>query len=495
MSRMDEDAARNVLLVRAIETADSAHQHLTEDDRRYASRTAAEMARWQANASGTAPSADYFLGKRAELLITRLGERQPIARAARALAWRPWIGVVLPLVAFLLGAGVEHIADRRHINILAFPLMAIVVWNLLVYALLLTRLGLHAVGRTPDAAGLRRWIATVGQRSLRAGSGPLSGAFGAFGAEWAKAVARLAALRAGRVLHLAAALFAIGAVAGLYVRGLVFEYRAGWESTFLEAPAVHAILSFFLTPAANFLGIPFPSVAEIAALRFPAATAGENAARWIHLYAVTVSAVVIAPRLALALLAAWRERRLSNRIAIDLDTPYFRRLLGPFARGTVRLRVVPYSYTVDEASIAGLRAVAGRLLGDDAELLLSPSVAYGAERNARDGLALADPQVPLTIALFSLAATPEGENHGAFIDALRAALAEGSKSQFAVIVDEAGYRRRLGEQAAERLAERRQAWQSFCAARGLAVTCVDLSAPDLARVERELDAAQAAHST
>jgi hypothetical protein len=488
---MDEDAARNVLLVRAIETADSAHHHLTEDDRRYASRTAAELARWQANATGTAPSPDFFLGKRAELLVTRLAERQPVARAARALSWRPWIGVVVPLAAFLVGAGVEHIADRKHINILAFPLIAIVLWNVLVYALLLVRLALHAFGRT-DVTGLRRWIAAVGQRSLRAGTGPLSGAVGVFGAEWARTVAPLAAVRAARVLHLAAALLAVGAVAGLYVRGLVFEYRAGWESTFLEAPTVHAILSFFLSPAANVLGIPFPSVAEIAALRFPSAT-GANAARWIHLYAATVGALVIAPRLMLAFVAAWRERHLSGRVPVDVDAPYFRRLLGPFARGTVRLRVVPYSYTVDEASIAGLRAVAGRLLGDDAELLLSPTIAYGAERSAHEGLELADPQVPLTIALFSLAATPEGENHGAFIDALRVALAHGRKSRFAVIVDEAGYQRRLGAQAAERLAERRQAWQSFCAARGITVACVDLSDPDLATVERELDAALAAH--
>jgi hypothetical protein len=44
----------------------------TEDDRRYASRTAAELARWQANAAGTRLVRDLFLGKRAELLITRL---------------------------------------------------------------------------------------------------------------------------------------------------------------------------------------------------------------------------------------------------------------------------------------------------------------------------------------------------------------------------------------------------------------------------------------
>ena len=78
------------------------------------------------------------------------------------------------------------------------------------------------------------------------------------------------AARAARVLHLAAALFAIGALAGLYVRGLVFEYRVGWESTFLDAPAVRDP-SLFLSPAAQLIGVPFPSVDQIAALRSPTA--------------------------------------------------------------------------------------------------------------------------------------------------------------------------------------------------------------------------------
>ena len=139
------------------------------------------------------------------------------------------------------------------------------------------------------------------------------------------------AARAARVLHVAAALFALGAVAGLYVRGLVFEYRAGWESTFLDAPAVHALLSFFLSPAAQLIGVPFPSVDQIAALRFTNGTPGNaNAALWIHLYAVTVGAIVIVPRLALALIARWQEQRRSQRFAFDMSEPYFRRLAGSF---------------------------------------------------------------------------------------------------------------------------------------------------------------------
>ena len=43
-------------------------------------------------------------------------------------------------------------------------------------------------------------------------------------------------------MHLAAAVVAIGLVAGLYVRGTVLRYEAGWESTFLDASQVHALL-------------------------------------------------------------------------------------------------------------------------------------------------------------------------------------------------------------------------------------------------------------
>ena len=67
----------------------------------------------------------------------RSTKRAPtLANAARAFVWPDWIGVALPAAAFALGALLEHIADRQHVNVLAFPLLAIVLWNIAVYALL-----------------------------------------------------------------------------------------------------------------------------------------------------------------------------------------------------------------------------------------------------------------------------------------------------------------------------------------------------------------------
>jgi hypothetical protein len=487
---MDEAAARNVLLIRAVESTDRDRTLVGDGDRQHAARAAAELARWSAAERGERASAELFVAKRAELLVGKLAERERgLAQATRTLRWRPWIGWAVPLAAFAAGAWVQQAVDRQHINVLAFPLLTIVVWNVVVYLVLALRLLGGALRGPGLPSGLRGVLAGVARRGATRLHRIAVAAYAAFLDEWARASAPLAMARAGRVLHLAAALLAAGAIAGLYVRGLVFEYRAGWESTFLSAAQVHALLAFLLGPAASALGTPFPGVAELEALRWPA-SAGENAARWMHWYALTVGALVIAPRLVLAALARWRERWLERRFPISLDEPYFRRLLAGFAPHAVRLRVLPYSYTVDEASARGLDAVSKTLLGDDAEPMLRPAVPFGAEAIAAEGIDPADRTVPLTAALFNLAATPERENHGAFLDALRAALGP----RLLALVDEAPYRRRLGTQPAtrDRLAERRGAWNAFAVAHRVPIAFVDLGAPDLAQLERDAEPVLAA---
>ena len=485
---MDEGAARDVVLIRAIESADQDRVLITDEDRRHANRAAAELARWDANARRSATLDEDFVAQRAELLIRRLGQRnRPIERASRAFAWRGWISYAIPLLALAAGAVLEQIADRQRVNLLAFPLFAIVVWNLAVYLLLIGRLIVDA-GHAPRLSGLRNAVA----RSMRHGStlarGPLGAPLGRFATDWIELSTPLMLARAARVLHLAAALFALGAIAGLYVRGLVFEYRVGWESTFLTAADVRRILAVFLSPAASLVGTTFPSVDEVAALRFGSGGGGENAARWIHLYAITVGLVVIVPRLVLFAFARWREQRLQRRFPLDIGDPYFRRLLAGFSARPARLRVIPYSMTVDESMTTALRGIARRLLGDDADVVVLTPIAYGDEEGALDGVDATDADVLFTVALFNLTATPENENHGAFVDALRAALGP----RFAALVDQSSYRLRLGAQADDRLAERCNAWRSFGAAHGVVVSCVDLAAPDLAQIERDLNDALAA---
>ena len=113
------------------------------------------------------------------------------------------------------------------------------------------------------------------------------------------------------VLHLAALAVALGALAGMYVSGIALEYRATWESTWLDARAVQRYLDALLGPAARVLGTPVPDVAP---LRGPA---GEGpAAPWIHLWATTLVLAVVIPRAALALLEAAIAGRLARRLPV-----------------------------------------------------------------------------------------------------------------------------------------------------------------------------------
>src|SRR6202521_4127422 len=322
------------------------------------------------------------------------------------------------------------------------------------------------------------WLAQC-ERSRSAPAGSLAGCIANFPVSAALTIAR-----AARVLHLSAALLALGAITGLYVRGLVFEYRAGWDSTFLDANAVHGILAFFLQPAAQLVGLPFPTVDEIAALRWSAGT-GENAARWIHLYAITTMLVVVVPRVTLAAIAGWRERRAIAHFSLPFDEPYFRRVLSAWRDAPARVRVVPYAYTPAESASDGVQRLAARLFGDNVQLQSARPVAFGDE----DALAPSErgesSALDLVVALFNLASTPETENHGAFLEGLK----DQAQGPLIVLVDESSYRRRLGAQAGTdaRLAERRRAWTGLVGTRALDALFADLEASDLSVVERELE--------
>ena len=60
--------------------------------------------------------------------------------------------------------------------------------------------------------------------------------------------------RIAALLHVAAAAVAIGLLGSMYLRGLVLDYRAGWQSTFLQADTVQRVLSTLLAPATALTG-------------------------------------------------------------------------------------------------------------------------------------------------------------------------------------------------------------------------------------------------
>ena len=466
--------------MRALEEADRARTTWTEDDRAWASLAAAQVV----GEDATPPT---FVARRAALALERIDTRgSKLPRTVRAWHWRPWVGVAVVVLAVIVGVAVDRIGSEQRINVLAPPVLLLVLWNIAVYAVLGAGYVVH-YGDAGPLGPLRRVVvrlaAASGQvRAPRDGdTDPVPHALAALANDWVVQAAPLYAMRAARVLHLAAAALAVGVIVGMYWRGLAFEYRATWESTFLDAPFVGAALTIFYAPGVWLTGNAVPDVAQIDAIRAPGSA---NAAPWLHLIAATLAVVVIVPRLALALCTWLVERHRAARVPVALDEPYFVRLLRGLHDGPVPVQVIPYSFTPDPAAQATLAAILARAVGGNAAVTVAPMVAYGAD----DGIAPQASAPAWTVVLFNLAATPEPETHGAFIGAMAAHAT--ASTPWLVIIDEAGLRVRLPDDAA-RMEARRTLWRTLCSDRQCVPIFVDLAAPDFAAAERALDTALA----
>jgi hypothetical protein len=322
---MTEQEARQVLLLQAHESPDPAaawaglppgSPEWSAEDRSWATRQAVA-------AVGDAARPRQFVVARAAIALQRLLPRDPAGqRWLGRHAWHPaWVALALVL-GLLAGLAADQLGPPQRVNLLAPAVWAVVGWNLLVYLALLL---------PSPWPGLRELLS---RRALR---GP-----GAVAQLWARHAAPLAGARLALLLHTAAAGLALGLVAGLYLRGLVLDYRAGWQSTFLDAAAVQQVLGLLLKPASLITGIALPDVAPLRV--GPGGDATATAAPWIHLLATTLALAVLLPRALLAWRAAARAGGLARHFPLSLDTPYFESLhplMRPGLTPTVRLLWMP----------------------------------------------------------------------------------------------------------------------------------------------------------
>src|SRR5690606_4893240 len=423
--------------------------------------------------------------------------RHSALRAALAAVRLRLPGWPVLLVTVAAGFTADALGSERRINLLAFPLLVLLLWNLAMYALGLV--GPLLAGRE-RAAGLAQAVARAGgwlARRRIAGAAPdearwLAASLRRFAALWSAQAAPLLAARVRRLLHLGALGFAAGIVAGMYVRGLAFEYRASWESTFLDPPQVARLLGVVLGPAASGLDLLRPDarppatslLAEpsIAALRAPGSG---PAATWIHLWALTAGAAIGVPRALLATRESLRARRLAARLAPPLDEPYFLRLRAPERGAGVHVEVIPYSHKLAPASQDALLELLHELFGNRARIAVREPLAYGDEAPpAPEGPAHA------RVVVFNLAQSPEEEVHGVFLHALRAAReALSPPPALLVLLDEEPYRARVDAAGAERLAQRRRAWARVGRAADLRFAALRPLGADADAVLREARAA------
>jgi hypothetical protein len=491
---MKASSLRSILLIKAVEEHDAEGAILPLAEREAATREA--LRRWPAAQSGTSRSgreqhAWRVLESRAAELSARLVQRHPVvARTVMLESRATAVSASVLGAAFLLGLLLSILDSRVRIEIVAFPLLGVVLWNLVVYAVLLARTlrrGRHrgSLARIArEATWPVRWswrrAATLIKRSAFYHR-PLAAALRRFSDEWWPLAQPLLLRHGERVFHAGAAAVALGMIAGFYVRGIGLEYRAGWESTFLDPGQVRSILALMYGPASALTGIALPADdAAVAALHWRGGAGGAPAAPWIHLMAATAALLVVVPRLLLALVATFGLLRAASR----LEPPaallaYARGVLGTSdaALPPEAVRVVPYAYQPGTASVAGAQRLLEAAFGTGTRVEFEPQVAYGDEPAlaARLGGSTAD----VCVVLCSLAATPEAENHGAVLALARDALRDApAHVRLLVLVDESPYVGVVGTDAtlAGRIEQRREAWRSFVAQHGLAACLVDLAA-------------------
>jgi len=490
---MREDTLRAVLMVKAIEETDRAGTLLPPGDRAQATR---EAVRAQGSMAGepVAVSDDALLaralGARAERLLPPLVQRFPIVDEALGRTRTPrWLLLALLVLAFASGLGLSAMDGSKRINVLALPFLGLIAWNLVMYVLLAAA---WVKARTASPAPslrrgnllarlLERRVAPL-LRTTRRVHAVLGEALGRYASSWASFGAASTAQHARRWLHLAAAVVALGLIVGLYVRGAVLRYEAGWESTFLGPAAVRAVLGVVFGPVAGWSGVDLPgTLAEVEQLRWTATGGGGDAAPWIHLIALSLLCYVVVPRLLLAGVATLTLARLGRPSTLPQELrPYAADVLrgSGVLRSTGLVSVTPYAYEPSEATLAGLERWLRSAIGGEVQVERRTSLRYGEEDMAGTAFALgAHRAADLHVLLMNLAATPEAENHGVVIAAARDAAHQARPpAAVRVVVDESQYAERFGGDAslAPRLEERRRLWRDFVAGYGLEAEIGDL---------------------
>ncbi len=456
---LDEDTARQVLLVQAFDMAAGTDGLWTAQDRAWATRLTRESV-----PAGT--PAHQLLAERARHAVQRLLSRQAAVGAALAQGkgGARWL-LVAAVSGVAAGLLLDAIGSSQRINLLAPPVWGVVAWNLLV--VLGSLLPMPPGLRWPQAP--RRWLAArlAGHAAGAMGAAP---AWQGFHGRWLVVAMPLGAARAAVVLHVAALALALGLAGSLYVRGLVLDYRAGWQSTFLEAAQVQQVLGTLLAPASALTGIAVPDAQGMAALRTtPDAPATAPAAPWIHLYAAMLALCVLLPRGLLALVAALRAGWLSRRLPLPVGEIYFQRLLHELRGDAGHVHLCPHGTTPTPAALAAAKALLAGVLGDAVQVSAAPAVVYGHE----DAAPHPPPGTTMQMLLADLGATPEDDTHGRLLQAMHQA-APGLP--LAVLVDETAFAMRFASMP-QRLAERRSAWQRWAAAQGTRLLLADLSQP------------------
>lgn len=453
---------RNIVIAQALEESDSGGRLISDSEKRRADASAGAPL---PNDSGIARQ-DAFLAKRAASVIGTIEPRLEGDRAwLRLSPFRSKFGlfaVIIVVLAGIVGYLTNELGSKKTINILQFPLIGILVWNLLVYLgelfLIFTR-----SGATSGFSGLICKVLfppPIGLKKEQQESGLEFRGRALYHSRWRQINIPSLSARLKATLHITALIFAAAAVAGMYVKGIAKEYNANWESTFFErGEQLKPFLDVVFKPAEIITKEDLPSAAKLDELR---SSEGENAARWIHWYAATIGLFVLIPRMLLAVFWHFKSLRLDRTLPFrEISPSYYERVLALATGDSLGIGIVPYAHKAGDNVVQGIRTYMEDIFKRPVSINWLDTIVFGDEDDAE--LKIAANLQPML--LFNFASTPERETHLALYKRLTEDLPENSRP-FQIVLDCEAFDRKSESfnDADERRATRLKAWTNLFAA-------------------------------
>ncbi len=405
------------MMLQAVEEADETDLILSSTDK----SSATESAGAPLEKNSSTGTENTFLEKRADSLLVRLAARHPeAARWTQTLASNHRLGLltlVLGLIAAVTGFLTNELGPEKRINILSFPLLGIILWSFLVYLreiilFFRSRDKLFRDSWVDWLIGMMQPPQSAHEVIEKEKEKVIAGGRSVYEKRWKQITAPVIGARLKSLLHTTAFILAAAAIAGMYVKGLANEYTAVWESTFFEESAqLRPVLQTVLGPATAISGGEIPSIDELDTIRMTKGeeVAGQNAARWIHWYAITVGLFVLIPRFLFAFIWRIKASALARTLPFrDVSSRYFEHLLAVSTGDSVEVHIVPYGLAPNDPK----KRVAIRALEEQFEKPLKVTwnapIAFGEE----DEFTPTDqPDGSSLVPFYSLAATPEKETH------------------------------------------------------------------------------------
>jgi hypothetical protein len=277
----------------------------------------------------------------------------------------PWT-VPAAFIVLLLGLATNLLGPAEKIHVVRNPVFILVTWNMLVYLSLIIVFVVRSIRKRRSRSDKRlnsahaaAEYADQGDREESLIDGPgmpwslrlivpglwrivhdgrfglgearvRAGVIARFTANWFQVAGPLVIGRWKRLLHLGALFLAIGAVAGMYLRGLFQDYEVIWTSTFVRREeTLTAIIRILFGPSlflSDLLGLQLADEISVPRLF---SSEGDKADAWIHLFALTVLVAVVIPRASLAVWQSLRIRKVRDRLGLPLDSYYGHVIEGP----------------------------------------------------------------------------------------------------------------------------------------------------------------------